>query len=278
MADIEGEEKESQTDSEVTSREATEESNRILEVSKRRKAVLRLVGGLAINKHCTVHDFCDRSHGDLDFVGLSSQYESIVEVMKEAGYNEVTSMTFSTGGSRLLFERPGMTDHIDVFMDRMDIEHVLNLKDRLNIDEDTVSISDLLLLKLTITRLNEKDIRDIITMVKDLQIGDNDSRGTINVPYIAGLCAKTWGLHHDVTASLSRTLDFLSGYSLPVEESSMVAERLERILNAILGRPKTLKWKLRALLGERIPWRREIETAGVVIDTPDANLDPSRVL
>ncbi|MHA2118560.1 MAG: hypothetical protein ACW98J_06545, partial [Candidatus Thorarchaeota archaeon] len=152
MTNNEGEEKESQSESEVTSQQATEESNRILEVARRRNAVLRLVGGLAINKHCTEHDFCDRSHGDLDFVALSSQYENIVEVMKEAGYNEVTSMTFSTGGSRLLFERPGMVDHIDLFMDRIDIEHVIDLRNRLEIDEDTVSISDLLLLKLTITR------------------------------------------------------------------------------------------------------------------------------
>jgi hypothetical protein len=278
MTNFEGEEKDPQTDSEVTSQEATEESKRILEIAKRRNAVLRLVGGLAINKHCTEHDFCDRSHGDLDFVGLSSHYENIVEVMKEAGYDEVSSMTFTTGGSRLLFERLGMVDHIDIFMDRIDIEHIIDLKDRLDIDEDTVSISDLLLLKLTITRLNEKDIRDIITMVKDLQVGDDDSTGTINVSYIAGLCAKGWGLHHDVTASLRRTLNFLPGYSLPEDESSMVAEKLEGILTAILDTPKTLKWKLRALLGERIPWRREIETAGVVIDTPDANLDPSRVL
>jgi hypothetical protein len=267
MANIEGEEKESQADSEVTSQEATEESKRILEVAKRKNAILRLVGGLAINKHCTEHDFCDRSHGDLDFVGLSSQYGNIVEVMKEAGYIEVKSMTFSTGGSRLLFERPGMTDHIDVFMDRIDIEHIIDLKDRLDIDEDTVSISDLLLLKLTITRLNEKDIRDIITMVKDLQVGDDDSVGTINVPYIAGLCAKGWGLHHDVTASLRRTLDYLPNYSLPEDESSAVSDRLSSIESAIMEAPKTLKWKMRALLGERIPWRREIETAGVVIDT-----------
>jgi hypothetical protein len=186
--------------------------------------------------------------------------------MTDAGYVENKSMTVSSGGTRLLFERPGVTDHIDVFIDRIDIEHVIDLKDRLDIDEDTVSISDLVILKLTITRLNEKDIRDIITMVKDLEVGRDDLPGTINFSYIAELCAKRWGLHHDVTTSLRRTIDYLPEFALPESESVKVAEKLKTIESAILEAPKSLKWRLRALIGERVSWRREIETAGVSLD------------
>ncbi|MHA2072396.1 MAG: hypothetical protein ACW985_11500 [Candidatus Thorarchaeota archaeon] len=263
MADIEGKDLDPHIDLKSRILQASEESSRILTGAKRRNAVLRLVGGLAIHVHCAEHHFCDRSHGDMDFVGLSSQYESIVQVMKEAEYIENTNMTVSTGGSRLLFEKPGAADHIDVFLDRIDIEHEIDLKDRLEIEKDTISVSDLLLLKLTITRLNEKDIRDIITMVKDLQMGKDDSPGTINIAYIADLCAKSWGLHHDVTASVRRTLDYLPRYSLPEIVSSEVVGRLRVIEDAILKATKSLRWKLRALLGERVSWRREIETTGV---------------
>jgi hypothetical protein len=267
MAEIEGEDRYPHNDPEAAVLQASDESSQILNGARERNAVLRLVGGLAIHMHCSEHPFCDRSHGDMDFVGLSSQYESIVQVMKEAGYTENTNMTVSTGGSRLLFEKSGVKDHIDVFLDRIDIEHEIDLKDRLNIEKDTISVSDLLLLKLTITRLNEKDIRDIITMVKDLPMGRDDSSGTINMAYIADLCAKSWGLHHDVTASVRRTLDFLPGYSLAENVSSEVAGRLDEIEREILGAPKSLRWRLRALLGERVPWRREIETTGVALDT-----------
>ena len=246
---------------------ASRESVRILDGARRRNTVLRLVGGLAIHIHCTEHSFCDRRYGDIDFVGLSSQYKSIVEVMKEVGYIENSNMTISTGGSRLLFEKPGSTKHIDVFMDHIDIEHEVNLRKRLEIEKDTISISDLLLIKLTITRLNEKDIRDIITMMKDIQIGHDDFAGTINMTYIAELCAKSWGLHHDVIASVKRTLDFLPSYALSEDITSEVSSRLEALENEILMAPKSLRWKLRALFGEKIPWRREIETTSVAFDT-----------
>jgi len=245
---------------------ASRESTRILDEANQRNTVLRLVGGLAIHIYCTEHSFCDRHHADMDFVGLSSQYGSIVEVMKKAGYMENSSMTLSTGGSRLLFEKPGTMDHIDVFLDHINIEHEIDIRNRLGIENDTISISDLLLLKLTITRLNEKDIRDIITIMKDIQIGHDDSAGTINTTYIAELCAKSWGLHHDVIASLRRTLDFLPSYGLSEDINSEVASRLEVLENEILKSPKSRRWKLRALFGERIPWRREIETTDVELN------------
>jgi hypothetical protein len=267
MENIENSDADTSDNPETIILQASRESTRILDEARRRNTVLRLVGGLAIHIHCTEHSFCDRRYGDIDFVGLKTQYKSIVEVMKEVGYMENSNMTMSTGGSRLLFERPGTTDHIDVFLDHIDIEHEVNLKDRLDIEKETISISDLLLVKLTITRLNEKDIRDIITMMKDIRIGHDDSVGTINITYIAELCAKSWGLHHDVMASLRRTLDFLPRFALSESIGSEVADRLEALENEILKVPKSFRWRLRALIGERFPWRREIETTGVVLDT-----------
>jgi hypothetical protein len=269
MADTENSEESQSGDPESIILQASRESARILDEAKRRNTVLKLAGGLAIHNHCTEHSFCDRRYGDIDFVGLSSQYESIVEVMKEAGYIENSNMTMSTGVSRLLFEKPESTDHIDVFLDHMDIEHDVNLRNRLEIEKDTISISDLLLNKLTITRLNEKDLRDIIAMMKDIPIGYDDSAGTINITYIADLCAKSWGLHHDVMASLKRTLDILSRFDLSEDDKSNVVMKLEALQNAILMFPKSLRWRLRALFSERIPWRREIETTGVILETTD---------
>ena len=243
--------------------QSTKESERIIKIARKHNTILRLVGGLAIHAYCTDHAFCDRHHGDMDLVGLKSQYESIVQVMKEAGYVENTNMTISTGGSRLLFHKQDGEDHIDVFLDQINIEHEIDFRDRLEIEEETVSVSDLLLIKLTITKLNEKDIRDIISIVKDLQMGHNDSPRTINMNYIADLCAKSWGLHHDVSSSLRKTLQFLPEYHLPKKVRTGVIRKLEELQEMILKSPKSIKWRLRALLGEHIPWRREIETTGV---------------
>jgi hypothetical protein len=243
-----------------------DEANRILFAAKEMNVTLKLVGGWAIHVHCSEHDFCDREHPDIDFVGLRTEYERIVQLMEAMGYGENRNMTLSTGLSRLLFEKPDSSDHIDIFLDFIDIEHFINLKDRLEIEEDTLSVTDLLLIKATISRLNEKDVRDIVTMVKDLDVGADDTPGLINRSYIAELCSKRWGLHHDIVAALKKTIKLLPMYEFSEDTNSLVTQRLESILAAIHSVPKSLRWRIRALIGERIGWRRPVETLGVTID------------
>ncbi len=243
--------------------QASNESLRVVREAESSGVVLRLVGGHAIHLHCEEHDFCDRSHGDLDLVGLSGQYPGIVQLMEELGYVENKKMTLNTGGTRLLFEKPGSEEHIDVFLDQMNIEHNIDLRSRLQIEKLTLSVSDLLLAKLTISKLNEKDFRDIVTMIKDLDLGNMDSPATVNQTYIANLCAKEWGLYKDVLTSIERTLDFLPHYSLPRDDDVSVRKKLDSLRTTIVQEPKTVRWKLRALLGERIPWRREVESENI---------------
>ncbi len=238
--------------------------NRILSAASERNITLKLMGGWATHVHCSNHDFCDREHLDIDFVGLRSQHKEIVELMEDSGYTENQTMTLATSVSRLLFEKPDSSDHIDVFLDFIDMEHYIDLRDRLDIEETTLSVSDLLLIKVTTSPLNEKDLRDIVTMVKDLRVGSDDSPGTINKAYIAELCAKRWGLSHDVLVALRNSLNMLSRYNLPEDVELSVRERLESLIEAIESHPKSLRWKLRALLGERVPWRRLVETGKVL--------------
>ena len=244
-------------------RQATGESLRIARKAESRGVVLRLVGGHAIHIHCEDHHFCDRTHGDLDLVGLSGQYMEIVQLMEELGYVENETMTFNTAGSRLLFEKPDSEEHIDVFLDQMNIEHNIDLRNRLQIEKLTVPVSDLLLAKLTISKLNEKDFRDIVALIKDSDLGDMDSPATVNQSYISGLCAREWGLYKDVLTSIDRTLAFLPHYSLPKEDDVSVRMKLDTLRTTIVEEPKSVRWKLRALLGERIPWRREVESENI---------------
>ena len=58
--------------------------------------------------------------------------------------------------------------------------HDISLKNRLKIEDYTISTSDLLLSKRQIHRINEKDIRDILTILKDIPGGEEDVKGIIN--------------------------------------------------------------------------------------------------
>ncbi len=48
------------------------------------------------------------------------------------------------------------------------------------------------------------DLRDVLTLLKDLEIADDEAPGVIGLRYLAARCARDWGLHHDVERNLDR--------------------------------------------------------------------------
>jgi hypothetical protein len=104
-------------------------------------------------------------------------------------------------------------------------------------------------------------------MLKDLEFGSDDTPRTINKAYLAGLCSRSWGLYHDVLFALRKTRSLLAKYSFPEEIESTVESRLGSLIEAIIQEPKSLRWKLRALLGEHIAWKRSVETERVRVDS-----------
>jgi len=235
------------------------EAKRLLLAAKEKGVILRLAGGLAFQVHCKKMAFCERSHVDIDLAGLSKQSAQIAGIIKGLGYVENTGMTMATGGKRMLFGKLGSKDHVDVFLDNLDFEHVIKLQERLEIEESTLSVSDLLLSKLSISRLNDKDIRDIITFLNDLPLGDQDLPDTINIDYIARLCSRSWGLYHDVLESVAKCFDILGSYGLNLVDNEHVLQTLSALRNAMVESKKTTRWKIRSLVGERIPWRRTVD-------------------
>jgi hypothetical protein len=80
-------------------------------------------------------------------------------------------------------------DHVDVFLDVFRMDHRVDLRDRLAIEPCTVSAGDLLLTKLQVFRAEERDLRDIVSLLQDDELAGEDAPGTVNVAYLAELCA-----------------------------------------------------------------------------------------
>lgn len=239
--------------------EKISEAKRIVDVASNVGVVLRLIGGLAIRNHCVITFFCEREYLDIDFVGLGRQIKGINELFKRLGYQENRSMWLVSAGNQLQFYKHDVADHVDVFLDMLRMEHDLVLRDRLEIEAYTVSVSDLLLSKLLIYRLNEKDVRDIVTLVKDLTLGEDDRRGVINVKYVARLCSDDWGVCVDVLANIGKCMGLMGNYNLTAEEAEKVRNSLLQIKETIEKEPKTFRWKLRKIVGARMPLRRRVE-------------------
>jgi hypothetical protein len=131
--------------------------------------------------------------------------------------------------------------------------HEIPFDGRLRPGQQTVPLAELVLTKLQIVELNEKDVRDTALLFYGHQVSDHDDEA-INGARIAELCAGDWGLWRTLTYNLERCREHLGDYALPDADMQLVAGRLTGLLDMIEDRPKSRGWKLRARVGERKRW------------------------
>jgi hypothetical protein len=239
--------------------DAPQKATQIIMRAKENGATLRLIGGLAVQQLCNQFDFCRREHGDIDLVGLSHESEPIIRTLTDLGYKENEEYTLASGGQRLLFERPDSHDHVDVFLDELRMEHDIDLRDRLHIEDFTIPVSDLIVCKLIVHDMTEKDYRDIIALVKDLEIGNKDFPSIINLDYISKLCSESWGLYHDIIESIAKCVAFLETYHFEETVSNEITSKFNKMRTAVIEHPKSRMWTLRSYIGERYHWRKRVE-------------------
>ncbi len=231
----------------------------MLDEARIRGIILRLFGGVAVLYHCpsASHRALQRSYPDLDFFGTSKQSRSIQKLFSDLGYEPNQRFNALNGDTRLIFEDPANQRRADIFLDILHMCHTLHIGKRLAQDDYTITISDLLMTKLQIVEINEKDVRDIIAILQDHDVANSVAPGDkekIDSNYIAGLCASDWGLDTTITLTLKKIPGLITRYDLAESEKATVQERINRFLEAIEDAPKSLKWKMRAVVGEKKRW------------------------
>ena len=264
------------------------EAMALIDEARRFGVQVRLMGGLAVRRYCTDLVFMDREYSDIDLVGLSLQNRGLHDIFTRLGYAENRLVTEATGAGQLQYVKTDvlegagayrigaghggdapaagaasadapLVDHVDVFLDVMRMDHDLDVRDRLLIDDYAISPADAFIGKLQIGRLNAKDAHDVIALVKDVPLRRTDDEHSLCVPYIAGTCAGDWGLCQDVLANIDGVLLLLDDYDLSDEERFRVHDRLGAVRQAIEAEEKPAGWRLRARVGKRVAWRRSIE-------------------
>ncbi len=247
------------------------EGRRIVDAARERGLTLRLIGGLAVRAHCEELSFCGRDHSDLDMVGLGHEIGGLVGLFGALGFRERLHVREATLRGQAQFVRDcahgsadgayavHAEDHVDVFLDAFRMDHSVDLRDRLAIEPYTVSASDLLLTKLQVFRAEERDLHDIVTLLKDDELAGEDAPGAVNVPYLAGLCARDWGLFYDVTRNLRRCAESLGAYGLEPANEDHVRVAVEHLIRSVEAAPKARAWRWRAMVGTRRRWHEHVE-------------------
>ena len=232
-----------------------DEAKRLIQAASERKVVLRLLGGVAIALRCpsASREGFRRDYADLDFVGHEKQSKAINEFFVAMGYEPRRRFNAMMGRRRLIFNDLSNQRRADVFLDFLEMSHKLDFSKRVELEPTTLPLADLLMTKLQIFQIEEKDFKDMAALILDHEVGPADGEA-INGPYIAGLCSNSWGIQKTVTGNLSELEAVLDLFGLSSSEEAIVRSRVKSLLDLIDKQPKSLGWRLRARVGERVRW------------------------
>jgi len=231
-----------------------QESRRLVDSASSAGLVLRLLGGVAVCLQAPDDQpLLPRKVGDIDVATKRDTKRAATDVLTRAGYAPDVHFNAFHGAHRLVFYDETNGRKLDVFMGDFSMCHVIPIADRLELEPLTVPLAELMLTKLQIVELTERDQRDIYNLIYHHDIDDLDAG------YIAGLCARDWGLWRTTKATIERCLANMGSYALAPAAASTIAERLKVLWKRIEDAPKTTKWKLRNRVGDRVRWYEEPE-------------------
>ncbi len=239
------------------------ELKRIIKASDDAGVIMRVIGSLAFQLHCpkfgNLQQALGRAYTDLDFAAYGKQTGQIRELMSRLGYTDNKEVFIVSGGERAIFDRPQIGLHVDVFYEKLDFCHVIRWEGRLEIDKPTIPLAEMLLEKMQIVQINEKDIIDTIMLLMEHPLGDSDKE-TINIKRIAGLCAADWGLWRTTTMNLEKVTVLAQGYpQLKAEQKRRVDTQVKEALARIEAEPKSMAWRLRSRVGDRVKWYKDVD-------------------
>jgi hypothetical protein len=229
------------------------EGKRLLARAAEEDVPLRLLGGVAIKLRAPeeLPQAFARLYADLDFATTKNAARRAAELLRSASYTPHVAFNALHGGERLLFFDDEHDRQVDVFIGAFSMCHRIPLNDRIAVDHTSIPLAELLLTKLQVIELNEKDVRDTLALLHDHPVGDRDG-DELNGARVAELCAADWGLWRTITQNLNVCRAFADSYDVP--DRARLDERLDDLLERIERAPKARAWRLRAKIGDRKRW------------------------
>jgi hypothetical protein len=228
--------------------------------------VARLLGATAIRMHshqyAELHEALGRQLSDIDFASYSQQREQIEQYFTRELKYQMLGAAITPGllmDRCIFFDETGAKPRVDVFLDRLQMNHVIDFRDRLETYYPTIPVTELMLEKLQIVKINEKDIKDLIVLLLAHEIGESGD-DTVDGKYVAKLLSRDWGFYYTVSSNLKKLEAMIDKYDVLKEEFRReVLSKARRLEEYVEREPKSMRWKMRAKVGPSVLWYNEVE-------------------
>ena len=219
---------------------------------------LKILGGLGVRVLCPDFPPRQRAGQDIDLACLGKSRRQVANHLEQAGCTPDKRFNNLNGDRQMYFMAPSGRP-IDVMVDRLSMCHTLDFRPSFGTASSqnaTLDPADLLLSKLQIVELNAKDAHDITHLLSGVRVGPDGTRPFIDPDRFGSVLAGDWGWWRTVTGSLAKLPALLAeqpGLAPPNPKYDALtqAKALTEVAEAV---PKSLKWKTRARVGDRVRW------------------------
>lgn len=242
-----------------------EEARHLTEEAQKEGIILRVMGPIALHFYFPNHvelyrkmeRLGERVFTDIDYASYSKCRGKIVPFFQKMGYELEKRAAMLSGNARHIYFG-GQIPMIDVFFDKLDYNHPIEYKNRLEINPYSVSLTDLLLQKLQIVQINDKDLKDGMLLLLASEIGLTDD-GLINARYLEKIMSDDWGFYHTATMNLNKIKEASVNVKvLSDADRVVIEEHVEQLILILEKAPKSGGWKRREKVGVKKPWYKEI--------------------
>ena len=221
-----------------------------------------LLGATAFLYHCPVHrplyKKLKRRLTDIDVITYSKFNSNAIEVaLAEIGLKKQRHYVWHSESREIYYNEEGL--FVDVFRDTLNFSHEVHFKGRLELDDPTISVEDMLLEKLQIHDITEKNFKDVIVLLLEHEFGSHEDREQIDTKYVAQVLADDWGFYYDANNNFEKIIDFADDFELiGSDEKNQAKEKISQLIGIIEEEPKTGKWERSAKKGTKKQWYNDV--------------------
>jgi hypothetical protein len=226
---------------------------------------VKLLGGLAVRVICPDFPPRLRAGQDMDFACLSKGRKDVAAFLERSGCQPDKRFNNLNGDRQMYFNAPSGRP-IDVMVNQLVMCHTLDFRPSFGNLPYTVDAIDVLLSKLQIVEINEKDAWDIFQVLSGVPLGipaagqgagsPNGAGAYLDTDRFARVVGADWGWWRTVTGSLAKRPGLAAERPKLIPANARFdplgqARQLQEVAEAA---PKGMKWKLRANVGDRVRW------------------------
>ncbi|HLC35412.1 MAG TPA: roadblock/LC7 domain-containing protein [Anaerolineales bacterium] len=236
-------------------RSMIQEAQRVVIAATEKGIDIRVAGSVGVHMHCPKsRDWMVLpTLPVIELVGRQEQGESLVALLAHLGF-EPRMRLFEMRGVRHFIIHKAKSDLVlHVFLNAYEVFHRVEFLEVLTREAVTLPPTHLLLSSLQVVDANEMFLREVGALLAEHDLGVGSQPETLDASHVTDVCAEDWGWFRTATTNLDMLMQVLPFWK-DLPDRDKLRDRIGRLRKSIEGAPKSIRWQMRARVGEAVRW------------------------